>query len=52
VKLREQLEKTGRQYRENLNSVEQERDALKQQVEEWVKMKIRFYLKLLYKLKQ
>ena len=52
MKLREQLEKTGRQYRENLNSVEQERDALKQQVEEWVKMKIRFYLKLLYKLKQ
>ena len=37
VKLREQLEKTSRQYRENLNSVEQERDALKHQVEEWVK---------------
>jgi hypothetical protein len=37
VMLREQLEKTGRQYHENLNRVEQERDALKHQVEEWVK---------------
>jgi hypothetical protein len=37
VMLREQMEKTGRQYRENLNRVEQERDALKHQVEEWVK---------------
>ena len=37
VMLREQLEKTVGQYHENLNSVEQERDALKQQVEEWVK---------------
>ena len=37
VMLREQMEKTGRQYRENLNRVEQERDALRQQVEEWVK---------------
>ena len=38
VMLREQLEKTVGQYHENLNSVEQERDALKHQVEEWVKM--------------
>ena len=30
VMLREQLEKTVGQYHENLNSVEQERDALKQ----------------------
>jgi uncharacterized protein (UPF0335 family) len=37
VMLREQLEKTVGQYHENLNRVEQERDALKQQVEEWVK---------------
>jgi hypothetical protein len=37
VMLREQLEKTGRQYHENFNRVEQERDALKHQVEEWVK---------------
>jgi predicted Rossmann fold nucleotide-binding protein DprA/Smf involved in DNA uptake len=41
VMLREQMEKTGRQYRENLNRVEQERDALKHQVEEWVKKNIR-----------
>ena len=37
VMFREQLEKTGRQYHEDLNTVEQERDALKHQVEEWVK---------------
>ena len=37
VMLREQLEKTSRQYHEDLNTVEQERDALKHQVEEWVK---------------
>ena len=37
VMLREKLEKTDRQYHENLNRVEQERDALKHQVEEWVK---------------
>lgn len=37
VMLREQLEKTDRHYHENLNRVEQERDALKHQVEEWVK---------------
>ena len=37
VMLREQLEKTVGQYHENLNRVEQERDALKHQVEEWVK---------------
>jgi hypothetical protein len=37
VMLCEKLEKTDRQYHENLHRVEQERDALKHQVEEWVK---------------
>lgn len=37
VMLREQLEKTNRQHHENLNRVEEERDAVKHQVEEWVK---------------
>lgn len=37
VMLHEQLDKTDRQYHENLKRVEQERDALKHQVEEWVK---------------
>ena len=37
VRLCEKLEKTDRQYHENLHRVEQERDALKHQVEEWVK---------------
>ena len=31
------LRETGRQYLENFNSVEEERNALKHQVEEWVK---------------
>ena len=38
VMFREQLEKTGRQYREDLNRAEQERDALKQQVDSIVKI--------------
>jgi len=37
VMLGEQLETLRRQYHENLNRVEQERDALKHQVDEWVK---------------
>lgn len=39
VMLHEQLDKTDRQYHENLKRVEQERDALKHQVEEWVRKK-------------